>query len=145
MDGRSVGSSNLLSIGLRYSLSGSPESAAESPQNFIPFHIFRMEILKAHLDHERPPLSTIISLCLILFRPTLPTLAISQTVGFRQSKTALFDWLLLVLLVVSRVDFNFFVLFLETIGVREYCCMAAGTGAFFNIGARSVVGSSRFF
>ena len=36
-----------------------------------------------------------------------------------------FDWILLVLLlIVSRVDFIVFVLFLEAVGVREYCCMA---------------------
>ena len=34
-----------------------------------------------------------------------------------------FDWILLVLLIVSRVDFIVFVLFLEAVGVREYCCM----------------------
>ena len=38
-----------------------------------------------------------------------------------------FDWVLLVLLIVSRVDFIVFVLFLEAVGVREYCCMALGT------------------
>ena len=43
------------------------------------------------------------------------------TVGFRQSKTALFDWILLVLLIVSPVDIKAFVLFLEAVGVREYC------------------------
>ena len=33
-----------------------------------------------------------------------------------------FDWILLVpLLIVSRVDFIVFVLFLEAVGVREYC------------------------
>ena len=38
---------------------------------------------------------------------------------------ALFDWILLVLLlIVSRVDFIVCVLFLEAVGVREYCCMA---------------------
>ena len=37
----------------------------------------------------------------------------------------LLDWILLALLVVlSRVDFIVFVLFLEAVGVREYCCMA---------------------
>ena len=51
--------------------------------------------------------------------------AISDTVGFRQSKTALFDWILLVLLLIgSRVDFTVFVLFLEAACVREYCCSA---------------------
>ena len=36
-----------------------------------------------------------------------------------------FDWILLVLLViVSRVDFIVFVLFLQAVGVREYCCTA---------------------
>ena len=34
-----------------------------------------------------------------------------------------FDWnFLVLLLVVSRVDFIVFVLFLEAVGVREYCC-----------------------
>ena len=51
--------------------------------------------------------------------------AISYTVGFRQSKTVLFDWILLVhLLIVSRVDFIAFALFLEAVGVRGYCCIA---------------------
>ena len=31
-----------------------------------------------------------------------------------------FDWILLVLLIVSRVHFIVFVLFLEAVGVREY-------------------------
>ena len=35
-----------------------------------------------------------------------------------------FGWILLVVLVVSRVDFVVFVLFLEAVGVREYCRMA---------------------
>ena len=40
--------------------------------------------------------------------------------------TGLFvDWILLILLlIVSRVDFIVFVLFLEAVGVREYCCIA---------------------
>ena len=40
----------------------------------------------------------------------------------RPSSTGLFfDWILLVLLlIVSRVDFIVFVLFLEAVGVREY-------------------------
>ena len=57
--------------------------------------------------------------------------AISYTVGFRQSKTALFDWTFFRLdssgrssYLVSRVDFTVFVLFSEAVGVREYCCMA---------------------
>ena len=55
--------------------------------------------------------------------------AISYTVGFRQSKTALIDLILLVLLlIVSRVDFIVFVLFLEAVGVREYCCTAGEIG-----------------
>ena len=55
--------------------------------------------------------------------------ATSFTVGFRQSKTALFDWILLVLLlIISRVDFIVFVLFLEAVGVREYCCTAGEIG-----------------
>ena len=49
---------------------------------------------------------------------------ISYTIGFRQSKTALYDWILLVLLIVNRVDFIVLVLFLEAVGVREYCCTA---------------------
>ena len=36
-----------------------------------------------------------------------------------------FDWILLAFLIVTRVDFIFFVLFLEAVGVREYCCTAA--------------------
>ena len=32
--------------------------------------------------------------------------------------------LLVVLLIVSRVDFIVFMLLLEAVGVREYCCMA---------------------
>ena len=35
-----------------------------------------------------------------------------------------FDWIFLVLLIVNRVDFIVFVLFLEAVGVRERCCMA---------------------
>ena len=36
-----------------------------------------------------------------------------------------FDWILLVILfIVSRVDFIVFVLFVEAVGVREYCRMA---------------------
>ena len=36
---------------------------------------------------------------------------------------ALFDWILLVPhVIVSRVDFIVFALFLEAVGVREYCC-----------------------
>ena len=51
--------------------------------------------------------------------------AISYAGGFRQLKTALFDWILPVaLLIVSRVDFVVFVLFLEAVGVGEYCCTA---------------------
>ena len=40
-----------------------------------------------------------------------------------------FDWILLVLLlIVSRVDFIVFVLFLEAVGAREYCCTAVEIG-----------------
>ena len=40
-----------------------------------------------------------------------------------------FDWILLVsLLIVSRVDFIVFVIFLEAVGVREYCCTAGEIG-----------------
>ena len=43
----------------------------------------------------------------------------------RFSTGLFFGWILLVLLlVVSRVGFIVFVLFLEAVGVREYCCMA---------------------
>ena len=39
-----------------------------------------------------------------------------------------FDWILLVLLlIVSRVNFIVFVLFLEAVGVREYCCVTLET------------------
>ena len=39
------------------------------------------------------------------------------------------DWILLVLLlIVSRADFIVFVLFLEAVGVREYCCTAVEIG-----------------
>ena len=64
-----------------------------------------------------------------IFFSFLSSKAISYTVGFRQSKTALFDWILLVLLLIdSRVDFTVFVLFLEAVGVREYCCTAGEIG-----------------
>ena len=44
--------------------------------------------------------------------------------GKRPFSTGLFfDWILLVL-IVSRVDFIVFALFLEAVGVRESCCMA---------------------
>ena len=39
-----------------------------------------------------------------------------------------FDWIFLVLLLVSRVDFIVFVFFLEAVGVREYCCTAVEIG-----------------
>ena len=39
-----------------------------------------------------------------------------------------FDWNLLILLIVSRVDFIVFVLFLAAVGVREYCCTAVEIG-----------------
>ena len=38
------------------------------------------------------------------------------------------DWILLVLLIVSRVDYIVFVLFLEAVGVSEYCCTAVEIG-----------------
>ena len=59
--------------------------------------------------------------------------AMPYTVGFRHtlengtyfSTGRFFDWILLVLFfIVSRVDFIVFVLFLEAVDVREYCCMA---------------------
>ena len=48
----------------------------------------------------------------------------------RPSSTGLFfDWILLVLLlIVIRVDHIVFVLFLEAVGVREYCCTAGEIG-----------------
>ena len=48
----------------------------------------------------------------------------------RPFSTGLFlDWILLVLvLIVSRVDFIVFVLFLEAAGVREHCCTAGEIG-----------------
>ena len=46
------------------------------------------------------------------------------------------DWILLVLLIVSRVDLIVFVLFLETVDVREY-----HTGVLL-YGSRKSVGSS---
>ena len=37
-----------------------------------------------------------------------------------------FDWILLAhLLIVSRADYKCFVLFIEVVGVREYCCCMA--------------------
>ena len=36
-----------------------------------------------------------------------------------------FDWILLVLLIISRVDFIVFVLSLEAVGARQYCFTAA--------------------
>ena len=44
--------------------------------------------------------------------------------------TGLFlDWILLVLfLIVSRVDFFVLVVFLEAVGVREYCCITVEIG-----------------
>ena len=54
------------------------------------------------------------------------------TVGFRQSKTAFLDWTFFwsffLIIIVSRVDFIVFVLFLEAVGVREYCCTASEVG-----------------
>ena len=57
--------------------------------------------------------------------PTLaarPFLTQSDSAGrIRPFSTGLFfDWILLVLLIVNRVDFIIFVLFLEAVGVREY-------------------------
>ena len=47
-----------------------------------------------------------------------------QTTKKLVSTGLFFDWIVLVLLIVSRVDFIVFVLLLEAVGVREYCCMA---------------------
>ena len=59
----------------------------------------------------------------------------------RPFSTGLFsDWILLVLLLIgSRVDFIVFVLFLEAVGVREYCCMAVES----RLAALCFAGSSR--
>ena len=39
-----------------------------------------------------------------------------------------FDWILhVLLLIVSRADFIVYVLYLEAVGVREYCCTALYT------------------
>ena len=49
----------------------------------------------------------------------------SATQKRRFSTGRFIDWSLLVLLfIVSRVDFVVFVLFLEAVDVREYCCTA---------------------
>ena len=43
------------------------------------------------------------------------------------STVLFFDGILLVLLLIaSRVDFIVFMLFLEAVGLKEYCCMAVG-------------------
>ena len=60
-------------------------------------------------------------------RPNRPFLTQSHSASRKRSfSTGLFfDWIILVLLsIVIRVDFIVFVLFLEAVGVREYCCMA---------------------
>ena len=60
--------------------------------------------------------------------------AISYTVGFRQSKTALFDWTFFRLESSGPSSYRqssrfcSFVLFLEAVGVREYCCAAVEIG-----------------
>ena len=59
--------------------------------------------------------------------------AISYTVGSRQSKTALFDWIFFRLessgsSYRQSSRFLVFVLFLEAVGVREYCCTAVEIG-----------------
>ena len=60
------------------------------------------------------------------------TKAISYAVGFRQSKTAVFDWTFLdwgflwsfFLSSIEAILYEVvFVLSLEAVGVREYCCM----------------------
>ena len=52
----------------------------------------------------------------------------SDSASRKFSTELFFDWILLVLLIVSRVDFIVFVLFLESVGVREYCCTAVEIG-----------------
>ena len=62
--------------------------------------------------------------------------AISYAVGFRQSKTALFDWTFFRLdspgpssyRQSNSVVFVVVVLFLEVVGVREYCCTEVEIG-----------------
>ena len=61
----------------------------------------------------------------------------------RPSSTGLFfDWILLVLLIVSRVEFIVFVLFLEAVGVRKYCCTAVEIGWQFCASAFSASSGS---
>ena len=61
------------------------------------------------------------------FRPFL-TQSDSASRNLPFSTGIFFHWILLVLLIVSRVDFIVFVLFfLEAIGVKEYYCMALET------------------
>ena len=66
------------------------------------------------------------------FFPTLrPFLMQSDSASRKRpfSTGLFFDWILLVLLlIVSRVDFIVFVPFLEAVGVREYCCTAVEIG-----------------
>ena len=46
-----------------------------------------------------------------------------------QQPRLFFDWILLVLLLIAgRVDFIVYVLFLEAVGVRGYCCTAVEIG-----------------
>ena len=64
------------------------------------------------------------------YRIIRPFLTQSDSASRKRSfSTGIFpDWILLVLLIVSRVDFIVFVLFLEAVGVREYCCTAGEIG-----------------
>ena len=55
-----------------------------------------------------------------------------------------FDWIILGLLfIVSRVDFIVVVLFLEAIGVSEYCCRAAETTVVWKLCASCVLREQR--
>ena len=53
----------------------------------------------------------------------------SKAISYAVGNGLFSDWILLILLfIVSRVDFIVFVLFLEAVGVREYCCTAGEIG-----------------
>ena len=66
-------------------------------------------------------------ICLRILRPFL--MQSDSASRKRPFSTGLFfDWILLVLLIISRVDFIVFVLFVEAVGVREYCCTAVENG-----------------
>ena len=79
--------------------------------------------------YVRPFLVSRIPLCCLL--DIRPFLMQSDSASRKRpfSTGIFFDWIILVLLlIVSRVDFIVFVLFLEAVGVREYCCTAVEIG-----------------